>query len=412
VIVILSIKLKYHQDEPSRSTFMQSNKKIHSQQKSNYKVLLAIGTIFLLLPFLFPSASGDDPTAFMLILFPLVGVILLFFGANMRKSFLHFGRTPLIPLPEIGQVGGQVGGRIELNQYYAQHDLLVTLNCMNKYTTNDSDNSDTLHYQVLWKEQIKPLYYKCSTGSSIDFCFDVPAGQYTKDTYKGSGSVYWEVCIEGLMDGVKFDRSWVVPVEEGNKLSSIVITDRHKKISANSINKKAEVSIDQQINTKKTFNGLNIVSEQGRNLLTCFLFLLMGAIFSIIGCFLILQYNLEIILFSLLFLIAGCILLCYGVFLIGRELECKISGTTVLTQRRLFGRLMSTNKGTLTSPEQLSLEVTILRIHNGKSIETMALYANVNSPVSKKIKLVEGIEGRSAGEAMKKKIVTALFRKK
>lgn len=386
---------------------MQSNKKTHSKQKSNYKVLLAIGTIFLLSSFLFPSVSGGSFTTFMFFLFPLVGIGLLFFGANMRKSFLHFGRTPLIPLPEIGQVGGQVGGRIEFNQYYVQHDLLATLNCMNKYTTNDS-----VHYQVLWKDQIKPLYYKCSTGSSIDFCFDVPAGQYTKDTYKGSGSVYWEVCIEGLMDGVKYDRSWVVPVEEGNQLSSIVITDRHKEISANLINKKAEVSIEQQINTKKTFNGLNIVSEQGRNLLTCFLFLLMGATFSIVGCFLILQYNLEIILFSLLFLIVGCILLCYGVFLIGREVECKISGTTVLTQRRLFGRLMSTNEGKLTSPEQLSLEVTILRIHNGKSIETMALYANVNSPVSKKIKLVEGIEGRSAGKAMKKKIVTALFRKK
>jgi len=391
---------------------MQSNTKIYSKQKSNYKFAFHFGILFLLISAPLSFMSEGDISIFMVLLFPLIGIGSLFFGWNMRKSFLHFGQTPMIPLPEIGQVGGQVGGRIELNKYYAQHNLFVTLNCMNKYTTTDAaTDSTTARYQVLWEEQIKPLYYPSNTGSSIDFCFDVPAGEYTKDTYKGRGSVYWEVCVEGLMDDVKFARSWVVPVEEGNQLSSIVITDRHKEVSVNAINKKAEVSIEQQINTKKTFNGLNIVSEQGRNKLTSFLFLLMAAICSIVGYFSYDQYDLAMILFSFLFLIPGCILLCYGVFLIGRKLECKISGTTVITQRRLFGCLMSTNEGKLTSPEQLSLEVTISTTHNGKLTETMALYANINSPISKKIKLVEGIEGRSAGEAMKKKILKALFRK-
>jgi len=387
---------------------MQSNTKIYSKQKSNYKFAFHFGILFLLISAPLSFMSEGDISIFMVLLFPLIGIGSLFFGWNMRKSFLHFGQTPMIPLPEIGQVGGQVGGRIELNQYYAQHDLFVTLNCVNRDPGDDS----TSDYQFLWKEQIKPLYYPSKTGSSIDFCFDVPAGEYTKDTYKGRGNVYWEVYAEGLMDDVKFARSWVVPVEEGSQLSSIVITDRHKEVSVNAINKKADVSLEQQINTTKTFNGLNIVSEQGRNQSTRSLFLLMGVILYFSSYFWYDQYDLGSILFSALFFIFGSISLYHAVLLIGHKLECKISGTTVITQGHLFGRLISTNEGKLTSPEQLSLEVTgsSTTLH-GKTTETMALYANINSPVSKKIILVEGIEGRSAGEAMKKKILKALFRK-
>jgi len=365
------------------------------------------------------DTSQNDSAIFMLLLFPLIGICSLFYGWNMRKRFLHFGLTPLTPMPQVGQVGGQVGGRIELNQNYLQHDLLVTLNCMNKYTTRTGSSStdshgsrNTVHYRVLWKEEIKPLYHQSSTGSSIDFCFDVPAGQYTKDTYKGEGTVYWEVCVEGRMDGVKFDRAWEVPVKEGTGLSSIVITDRHKESSENAIHKQAEASVDQQIDTKKTFNGLNIISEQGRNQTSSSLVLLMGAVFLMIGFFTFDKNEPGLILFGTVFPLVGCIILCYGIFLIGRELECKISGTTVRTQRRVFGRLMSTKEGKLTSSEQLSLEVTMSSSNNGKLTETMALYANVTAPVSQKLKLAEGIQGRKAGEAMKRKVEKALLEQK
>lgn len=326
---------------------------------------------------------------------------------------MYFERTPLVPLPTIGQVGGQVGGRIELNKYYSQHDLLVTLHCMNKYTTRSNTTGshgsrNSVHYRALWEEQVMPLYRQSSTGSSIDFCFDVPAGEYTKDTYKGQGSVYWEVCVQGSMNGVKFDRSWIVPVEEGTELSSIVLTDRHKKSSAKAMDKKAEESAAQQINTKKTFNGLNIVSEQGRNQVSSLLVLLMGVTFFISGYVVFDTSELALMLFGIVFPLFGCIPLCYGVFLIGRKLECSISGSRVRTKRSLFGRLLSTKEGELTSPEQLSLEVTMSNTINGKLTETMALYANIYSPMNKKIKLVEGIVGRKAGEAMKKKVVKVL----
>ena len=121
------------------------------------------------------------------------------------------------------------------------------------------------------------------------------------------------------------------------------------------------------------------------------------------------KYEPGLLVIGSVFLIVGWVILCNGLFLIGRKLECKINGDIVKTRRSLFGCLLNTNEGKLTSPEQLSLEVGISTTTNGKLIEIMAIYANVDSPSNKKIKLVEGIKGRKAGEVMKRKLADALL---
>jgi hypothetical protein len=51
---------------------------------------------------------------------------------------------------------------------------------------------------------------------------------------------------------------------------------------------------------------------------------------------------------------------------------------------------------------------------NGKQTEYMAIYAKVdingpNGPIKKEIKLVEGIEGKAAGEAMERRLTEVLL---
>lgn len=376
--------------------------------------LFALGAAFLLCSFPFfyypilEEIKRVDHGMIMFLIFPLIGIGALCFSWFMRKKYLVFGPTPLVLSPEIGQVGGQVGGRIELDKYWVKHDLIVTLNCINRYTTR-SNNRNTAHHRVLWQKQDTPLHYKKASGSQIEFCFDVPAGQFTADTYKGRGKVYWEVIVEGIMNDVPFKRSWKIPVEEGEQASSIVISERHKETRLSAMEQKAEASVEQQINTKRTSGGLDIVSEQGRNQLTSLFFLLFGAIFAIVGYVTFDKYEPGLLVIGSVFLIVGCVILCNGLFLIGRKLECKINGDIVKTRRSLFGCLLNTNEGKLTSPEQLSLEVGISTTTNGKLTEIMAIYANVDSPSNKKIKLVEGIKGRKAGEAMKRKLEDALL---
>jgi hypothetical protein len=146
---------------------------------------------------------------------------------------------------------------------------------------------------------------------------------------------------------------------------------------------------------------------------------LFGSIFTSVGCFLFyLAFQGELMLWVMapMFFGIGAGILGFGIFLVGRKLECKIIDDQVHTRRSLFGRILYTRQGKLTSPDQLVLKTTMSSTSNGKQTEYMAIYANIeingpNGSVKKQIKLVEGIEGKGAGEAMERKLADSLIEK-
>ena len=114
-----------------------------------------------------------------------------------------------------------------------------------------------------------------------------------------------------------------------------------------------------------------------------------------------------------MFFCIGAAILGFGIFLVGRKLECKIIDDQVHIRRSVFGRILYTRQGKLTSSNQLILKTTMSSTTNGKHTEYMAIYAKVdingpNGSVKKEIKLVEGIEGKAAGEAMERKLANHL----
>jgi hypothetical protein len=399
---------------------IKSSTQISSNEKSGHWILVIMGILFCLIstPVLFAIPEEvrlGNYGIFIALIFPLAGLGMLFGGWKMRQNFLFFGPTPLTPSPAIGQVGGHVGGRIDLAQPWEKRNLNITLSCINTYTSGSGKNSTT-HRNILWQEHDKPLDSPNGAGSKLEFCFDVPAGERTANTHDGRGRVHWEVSIEGLVNAMEFKRSWKLPVEVGTQTSAIIIPNAHKEASYIAKRKQAEVSIEQQIKTERTATGLDLTSEQGRNKSMSGFMVLFGAIFTAVGCFLFYQaLQGEAILWMMapIFFSIGAGILGFGIFLVGRKLECKIIGDTVYTRRSVFGRILYTCEGKLTSPSQLTLKSTMSSTSNGKQTEYMAIFAklDINGPngsVKKDIKLVEGIEGKAAGEAMKRKLTDHL----
>lgn len=394
---------------------------INSSEKSSYWILVGIGIVFCLfsLPIFFaiPKELNQQNYAILIALvFPLTGLGILFGGWKMRQKFLFFGPTPLTPSPLVGQVGGQVGGYVDLAQAWEKRDLTITLSCIHTYTSGSGKNSTT-HRDIKWQEHDKPLDRPHGTGSKLEFCFDVPSGERTKDTHNGRGSISWEVNIEGIVNSTPFNRTWKIPVEVGTQKSKIIIPSAHKEATHSAKLKKAEASIEKQIQTETTLDGLNILSDQGRNKSMSWFMVLFGSIFTSAGCFLFymaFQGEAMLWLMAPIFFSIGFAILCFGIFLVGRKLECKIIGDDVYTRRSLFGRILYTREGKLTSSNQLKLKTTMSSTSNGKQTEYMAVYAqiNVNGPngsIKKDIKLVEGIEGKAAGEAMERKLAEAIL---
>jgi hypothetical protein len=397
------------------------NDQISSNEKSSYWVLVGIGIVVLLISipigFAIPQElSQGNMASLVALIFPLIGLLLVFGGWKMRQKFLFFGPTPLTPSPLIGQVGGQLGGRIDIAKPWQKRKLKVTLNCIHTYTSGSGKNSST-HRDILWQEEDIPLDRPSGAGSKVEFCFDIPAGERTAANHRGRGKVHWEIKLEGLIDSVPFNRTWKVPAEEGSLKSSIVMPSAHKEATHAAKRKQAEASIEQQIQTTKTAQGLDIVSDQGRNKSMSIFMVLFGAIFAGVGSFLFyeaFQGELMLWLMAPIFFAVGAGCLGFGIFLMGRKLECKIIDDQVYTRRSFFNRILYTRQGKLTSPDQLVLKNTMSSTTNGKSTDYMAIYAKVeingpNGVEKKEIKLVEGIEGKAAGEAMERKLIDALL---
>ena len=124
---------------------------------------------------------------------------------------------------------------------------------------------------------------------------------------------------------------------------------------------------------------------------------LFGAIFTSVGCFLFFQaFQGEAILWIMapIFFAIGAGILAFGIFLVGRKLECKIIDDQVYVRRSVFGHILYTRQGALTSPDQVILKSTMSSTTNGKHTEYMGIYAKVdintqNGLVKKEIKLLE-----------------------
>lgn len=394
---------------------------IYSNEKSGHWILMGIG-FFFCLPFIFLASTLIEEVSagkygiLFTLLFPLVGCGLLFSSWKMRKSFLYFGPTPLTPSPLIGQVGGQIGGRIEINKPWQERNLDITLSCLHTYSSGSGDNSRS-HTDVLWQVHDKPLDRANGNSSILEFVFDVPANKPTDDTHNGRGSITWQVTVKGSIADQEFNRSWKIPTQVGSEHSSIIIPNTHKEAAHSAKLKQAEASIEQQIQTEKTALGLDILSEQGRHKSMSIMLVAFGSVFTAVGCFLFYEAiqtgNVPWIMPPVFFLI-GTLILCFGIFLLGRKLECKIIDDQLHTRRSFFGKVIYTRQGTLTSPDQLILKSTMTSTHNGIKTEYMGIYAKVNikgpnGSQKKEIKMVEGIEGKPAGEAMMRKLTDVLI---
>ena len=390
---------------------------INSNEKSSHWILIIIGAIFSLvsIPILLAIpgevARGEHGILFTLV-FPLAGLAMCVGGWKVRLKYLFFGATPLSPSPAIGQVGGQIGGHIDIPQPWAKRSLIIQLSCIHTYSSGRGKNSST-HHDIIWQNTTHPVDKSSAKGSLLEFCFDVPAELPVTGKRMGKGTIHWEVMVEGLINHVVFKRHWKIPTETGTAQSSIVISDRHKEATQHAMREKADASIAQQIQTETTASGLDMVSEQGRNKSMSAVMTLFGSIFSGAGVFLFyqaIQGELMLWLMAPVFFAIGLGILLFGVFLMGRKLECKIIEDTVYVRRSLFGKIIYKRQGQLNSADQLILKSTMSSQQGSKKTEYMALYAKVTDLNGKlrKLKLVEGIEGREAGESMQRKVAEIL----
>lgn len=166
-----------------------------------------------------PLALADseaDPVVWIVILFPLIGLLLLGLAIGSSLRARRFGRNVLILETRPGVIGGELVGRIvSARPVEIESDLSLRLACLNVVTTSNGKNSSTTEH-LLWESNrtIGPeaVVQNAAGGSEIPVRFVIPWGQRASDPNRGNNRIVWRVEARADLVGADYDHRFEVPV--------------------------------------------------------------------------------------------------------------------------------------------------------------------------------------------------------
>ncbi len=181
----------------------------------------------------------EGALALAILLFPIVGMGLLFWAIKKTREWRRFGVTPLTLDPFPGAIGGDVGGEIELNVPYVPNlNCEVTLSCLYSYVSGSGKNRSR-HERVEWQDSGYAQVNRTARGMKLRFRFAVPEG--LRPSEEESGDYYfWRLSIKAELPGADLDRSFTIPVYATGEQSRLQHLDSGKEVPNGVAELKAE----------------------------------------------------------------------------------------------------------------------------------------------------------------------------
>jgi len=262
------------------------------------------------------------------LIFPLIGVGLLWFAVKLKRSFRETGPMPLNLDPYPGSIGGQFGGTIAL----AKRNLgtlkssNVELSCVKRYRSGKETKK-----KVLWQTRMIPLVEDSSMGKDIVFCFDLPPDLAESEVSDRLPYRSWKLDLElEFSNGTKIARCYEnIPVFKTQQQSLI----RNKQAHAATSTATAQAlssSVEDLIELQADDDGYRIYYPMGRNLWGLAL-VLFGLIFIGIGL------AIPQLIFNIVFPGLGGICALIGFYMATNSLDVRIGPEGISSTRRILG---------------------------------------------------------------------------
>jgi hypothetical protein len=178
--------------------------------------------------------QGDNYAALVALLFPLVGIFLIYKSIAVTAEYRYFGKVLFEMDPFPGAIGGHVGGKIHVARLDQQQavdaaDLWVRLECVYSYISGSGKNRSRRE-SIKWVEQGKPKIERAHQGVLLSFRFEVPDNLPNADIEQKNAYHFWRLCIKADVSGIDLNRHYNIPVFATGETSRFV---RHN-ISAES----------------------------------------------------------------------------------------------------------------------------------------------------------------------------------
>jgi hypothetical protein len=190
---------------------------IYSSARSLFWVLLGLATFVsaisspVLFSFIDEWKSGNKAIVIAL-LFPIIGLGLFIAAAREGLRIRKFGRSPLVMSPYPAAIGGYLGAKVHINSSVPPSQRFkVSLSCIQRVTTRSGGKSKTSDV-TRWHEE-GMAYVERAQGNTtlLRFSFNIPANLHESSDKTGQ-RYFWRIDIESVISGVKFKRSFEVPV--------------------------------------------------------------------------------------------------------------------------------------------------------------------------------------------------------
>ena len=238
--------LSRHLEQPwmLREDWAQGRAKSETRSGMTFVWIFAVFWNAVSVPILFLFSDMVDEggrAAYLALLFPLVGLGLLFWAVRMTIRWKTFGRTWF----EMATVQGALGGTLE-GKIWARfarppdQGVILKLTCFNRYVTGSGKNRSTRE-KILWREeQTVPFgaVLSAPSASAIPVRFPLPADARETNTENSRDSIHWVLSAEASVPGVDYSDEFEVPVfrtkespsADGATVEPVVMTTPHVRL--------------------------------------------------------------------------------------------------------------------------------------------------------------------------------------
>jgi len=226
--------------------------------------------------------------AYLILLFPAVGLALLGAAVHGTLRFRKFGASvaELVAVP--APIGREIAGVIRTPAPLApEHGIRVQLTCVRR-TTTGSGKSRSTSESILWQdEQWIPGGSRRADGTAIPFVIPIPADALPSDDRDPDNRVIWRLSSSAEVPGVDFRADFEVPVFRTPESDQPLSPDERRLHDPATALADFRPTAESRITVTGTPGGIEVVSPPARNPgaaagLTLFFILWSGILYALL----------------------------------------------------------------------------------------------------------------------------------
>ncbi|PKM23064.1 MAG: DUF3592 domain-containing protein [Gammaproteobacteria bacterium HGW-Gammaproteobacteria-14] len=397
---------------PVASTAPLASGPIYSAERRRHWFFVGMGLLFVAMSspglLAIPEELDSGNTLILVVLlFPLVGLGLLWSGFRGWQRWRFYGPMPVLMDPQPGQLGGDIGGRIELRiPWQRENPYRITLQCLRSQVTGSGKNRSRSE-SVVWQQEQVPFMEARGTGTELRFVFEPPDNLPPTESY-GDRYHLWKILLCGPREPVLLERTYTIPVVMGRGRSRVTLPARHISEQQQRSRVRALEQADRQIRVTQQRGGVQVHSPFGLHIGMKLALLLFGLVFAAAATFLwrqALQEGGMLWFMAGMFSLFGYPMLLSGLFVTGRSLTADIQGQTLRTIRYWCGIPLWRGQVSLSRADQLTLETGAKSSDGRRHSEYFHLQV---AEQGRRLRVAEDIAGREAAEALRDSLIQLL----